>query len=37
MRGLGVLGGFMVRRAGRRQLDGALDGLEAIVRADAPA
>ena len=32
MRGLGVLGGFMVRRAGRRQLDGALDGLEALVR-----
>lgn len=31
MRGLGVLGGFMVRRAGRRQLDGALDGLEALV------
>jgi uncharacterized protein YndB with AHSA1/START domain len=32
MRGLGVLGGFMVRRAARRQLDGALDGLEALVR-----
>lgn len=31
MRGLGVLGGFMVRRAGRRQLDGALDGLEALL------
>jgi uncharacterized protein YndB with AHSA1/START domain len=31
MRGLGLLGGFMVRRAGRRQLDGALDGLEALV------
>jgi len=31
MRGLGVLGGFMVRRAGRRQLDGALDGLAALV------
>jgi hypothetical protein len=32
MRGLGLLGGFMVRAAGRRQLDGALDGLEALVR-----
>ena len=32
MRGLGVLGEFMVRRAGRRQLDDALDGLEALVR-----
>ena len=32
MRGVGALGGFMVRRAGRRQLDGALDGLEALVR-----
>ena len=32
MRGLGLLGGFMVRRAGRRQLDGALDGLEALLR-----
>ena len=32
MRGLGQMGGFMVRRAGRRQLDGALDGLEALVR-----
>ena len=32
MRGLGVLGGFMVRRASRRQLEGALDGLEALVR-----
>ena len=31
LRGLGLLGGFMVRRAGRRQLDGALDGLEALV------
>ncbi len=31
LRGLGRLGGFMVRRAGRRQLDGALDGLEALV------
>jgi len=31
MRGLGVLGGVMVRAAGRRQLDGALDGLEALV------
>jgi len=32
LRGLGLLGGFMVRRAGRRQLDGALDGLDALVR-----
>ncbi|HEV2775734.1 MAG TPA: SRPBCC family protein [Solirubrobacteraceae bacterium] len=32
MRGLGVLGGFMVRRAGRRQLDDALAGLEALLR-----
>ena len=32
MRGLGMLGGFMVRRAGRKQLDGALDGLETLVR-----
>jgi uncharacterized protein YndB with AHSA1/START domain len=31
LRGLGALGGVMVRRAGRRQLDGALDGLEALV------
>ena len=31
MRGLGLLGGYMVRRAGRRQLDGALDGLEALL------
>ncbi|MDQ3722837.1 MAG: SRPBCC family protein [Actinomycetota bacterium] len=31
LRGLGLLGGFMVRRAGRRQLDRALDGLEALV------
>ena len=31
LRGLGLLGGFMVRKAGRRQLDGALDGLEALV------
>jgi uncharacterized protein YndB with AHSA1/START domain len=31
LRGLGVLGGVMVRSAGRRQLDGALDGLEALV------
>lgn len=30
LRGLGLLGGFMVRNAGRRQLDGALDGLEAL-------
>ena len=32
MRGLGALGGFMVRRAGRKRLDGALDGLEALVQ-----
>jgi uncharacterized protein YndB with AHSA1/START domain len=32
LRGLGLLGGVMVRTAGRRQLDGALDGLEALVR-----
>ncbi|HEV2060569.1 MAG TPA: SRPBCC family protein [Solirubrobacteraceae bacterium] len=32
LRGLGLLGGFMVRSAARRQLDGALDGLEALVR-----
>ena len=32
MRGVGMLGGFMVRRAARRQLDGALDGLEALVQ-----
>jgi uncharacterized protein YndB with AHSA1/START domain len=32
LRGVGALGGVMVRRAGRRQLDRALDGLEAIVR-----
>lgn len=31
MRGLGTLGGFMVRSAARRQLDGALDGLEALL------
>jgi len=31
LRGLGLFGGFMVRSAGRRQLDGALDGLEALV------
>jgi uncharacterized protein YndB with AHSA1/START domain len=31
LRGLGLLGGVMVRSAGRRQLDGALDGLEALV------
>jgi len=31
LRGLGLLGGFMVRRAGGRQLDRALDGLEALV------
>jgi len=32
LRGLGLLGGFMVRSAARKQLDGALDGLEALVR-----
>jgi uncharacterized protein YndB with AHSA1/START domain len=32
LRGLGLLGGFMVRRAGAKQLDDALDGLEALVR-----
>jgi uncharacterized protein YndB with AHSA1/START domain len=32
VRGLGVLGGVLVRGAGRRQLDGALDGLEALLR-----
>jgi hypothetical protein len=32
LRGLGLLGGFMVRSAGRKQLDGALDGLEALLR-----
>jgi len=37
LRGLGLLGGFMVRRAGRRQLDRALDGLEAIVGGERPA
>ena len=31
LRGMALLGGFLVRRAGRRQLDGALDGLEALV------
>jgi uncharacterized protein YndB with AHSA1/START domain len=29
--GLALLGSFMVRRAGRRQVDAALDGLEALV------
>ncbi len=32
LRGVGALGGVMVRSAGRRQLDGALDGLEALLR-----
>jgi hypothetical protein len=32
LRGLGLLGGFMVRSAARRQLDGALDGLETLLR-----
>lgn len=31
VRGVAVLGSFMVRSAGRRQLDAALDGLEALV------
>jgi carbon monoxide dehydrogenase subunit G len=31
LRGIGKLGGFLVRRATRRQLDEALDGLERIV------
>ena len=31
LRGMAVLGAFMVRGAGRRQLDDALNGLEAIV------
>jgi uncharacterized protein YndB with AHSA1/START domain len=31
LRGLGLLGSFMVRSAGRKQLDGALDGLEALL------
>ena len=31
VRGLALLGSFMVRRAGRRQLDDALDGLESLV------
>ena len=31
VRGLALLGALMVRRAGRRQLDDALDGLEALV------
>ena len=31
LRGMARLGSFMVRRAARRQLDGALDGLEALV------
>jgi uncharacterized protein YndB with AHSA1/START domain len=30
MKGMARLGGFMVRRAARKALDGALDGLEAI-------
>jgi uncharacterized protein YndB with AHSA1/START domain len=30
MKGMARLGGFMARRAARRALDGALDGLEAI-------
>ena len=34
MRGVGALGGVMVRRAARTQLDGALDGLAALVRRD---
>ena len=31
LRGMARLGSFMVRGAGRRQLDAALDGLEALV------
>lgn len=31
VQGIALLGSFMVRRAGRRQLDDALDGLEALV------
>jgi carbon monoxide dehydrogenase subunit G len=31
VRGLAVLGSFMVRKASGRQLDGALNGLEALV------
>ena len=31
LRGIALLGSFLVRRAGRRQLDAALDGLEALV------
>ena len=31
LRGIGLLGSFMVRQAGRRQLDDALAGLEALV------
>jgi uncharacterized protein YndB with AHSA1/START domain len=31
LRGMALLGSFLVRRAARRQLDGALDGLEALV------
>lgn len=31
LRGIAMLGGFIVRKAGRRQLDDALDGLEALV------
>jgi uncharacterized protein YndB with AHSA1/START domain len=33
LRGLALLGGFMVRRATRRQLDEALAGLERLLRA----
>jgi carbon monoxide dehydrogenase subunit G len=32
LRGLSKLGGFLVRRATRKQLDEALDGLERVVR-----
>ena len=31
MRGVSRLGGFLVRRAARRQLDGALDALERLI------
>ena len=31
LQGMALLGSFLVRRAARRQLDEALDGLEALV------
>jgi uncharacterized protein YndB with AHSA1/START domain len=36
LRGVGALGGFMVRRATRRQVDEALDGLARLHDRDAP-